>query len=93
MCAVLVYSAPQFDCLHRFHASSPQPPCQRSAPVNCLVTYSVLRFAFIVLLSASVAAFGQNSTRNSEAQAPAAAAPQPVSEEVAQAEAAIVKSD
>ena len=51
------------------------------------------RLAFFVLLLASVATFGQSSSQSSEQQAPAAATPQPVSEEVAEAEAAIVKSD
>lgn len=57
----------------------------------------MLRFALLVLLSASVAGFGQSSAQNPEQQAPAAvpaaAAPQPISGEVAEAEAAIVKSD
>jgi predicted Zn-dependent protease len=57
----------------------------------------VLRFSFFVLLFTSVAGFGQDSSSNPEAQAPVAApavaAAQPVSEEVAEAEAAIVKSD
>jgi len=53
----------------------------------------VSRLAFFVLLLASVATFGQSSSQSSEQQAPAAATPQPVSEEVAEAEAAIVKSD
>jgi predicted Zn-dependent protease len=55
--------------------------------------YFVSRLAFFVLLLASVATFGQSSSQSSEQQAPAAATPQPVSEEVAEAEAAIVKSD
>ncbi|MGB9407728.1 MAG: tetratricopeptide repeat protein [Terracidiphilus sp.] len=57
----------------------------------------MLRFSFFVLLFTSVAGFGQDSSSNPEAQAPVAApavaAAQPVSEEVAEAEAAIVKSD
>jgi tetratricopeptide (TPR) repeat protein len=57
----------------------------------------VLRFAFFVLLFASGAALGQVSAQKSGEQspaaAPAAATPQPVSPEVAEAEAAIVKSD
>jgi predicted Zn-dependent protease len=58
--------------------------------------YFVLRFALFVLLFASVAGFGQDSSSNPEPQAPAAAQvaePQSVSVEVAEAEAAIVKSD
>jgi tetratricopeptide (TPR) repeat protein len=61
------------------------------------VRYFVLRFALFFLLFASVAGFGQDSSSNPRPQAPAsepeAAAPQPVSAEVAEAEAAIVKSD
>lgn len=57
----------------------------------------MLRFALFFLLFASVAGFGQDSSSNPRPQAPAsepeAAAPQPVSAEVAEAEAAIVKSD
>jgi predicted Zn-dependent protease len=56
----------------------------------------VLRFALFVLLFASVAGFGQDSSSNPDSQAPAAepaAAPQSVSAEVTEAEAAIVKSD
>ncbi len=54
----------------------------------------MLRFSFFVLLFTSVAGFGQSSAQNTEVQAPSAAATaQPVSEEVAEAEAAIVKSD
>lgn len=58
----------------------------------------MLRLAFFVLLSASAAAaFAQNSAQNPEAQAPPAtastAAPQPVSAQLAAAEAAIVNSD
>jgi tetratricopeptide (TPR) repeat protein len=59
--------------------------------------YPVLRLAvFVVLLTsicAPVAAFPQNSSQNPDQQAPAAAELQPISEEVAEAEAAIVKSD
>jgi tetratricopeptide (TPR) repeat protein len=53
----------------------------------------VLRFSFFVLLFASVAAFGQSTAQETGARAPAAAAPQPISAQVAEAEAAIVKSD
>ncbi len=57
----------------------------------------MIRFSFFVLLFTSVAGFGQSSAQNSGAQAPvvapAVAATQPVSEEVTEAEAAIVKSD
>jgi Flp pilus assembly protein TadD len=59
--------------------------------------YPVLRLAVYVLLLASIctplAASGQNSGQNPDQQAPAAAEPQPISQEVAEAEAAIVKSD
>jgi predicted Zn-dependent protease len=58
--------------------------------------YFVLRFALFVLLFTSVAGFGQDSSSNPEPQAPAAAQvvePQSVSVEVAEAEAAIVKSN
>lgn len=57
----------------------------------------MLRFFFLVLLFASTAVFGQGSSQNREEQAPApepaVVAPQPVSAEVADAEAAIIKSD
>jgi Flp pilus assembly protein TadD len=57
----------------------------------------VFRFIFLVLLLASVAGFGQSSAQNPEKPAaeatPAAATAQPISDEVAQAEASIVKSD
>lgn len=57
----------------------------------------MLRSALLVLLSASAAGFSQSSAQNPEQQAPAAAraaAPtQPISNEVAEAEAAIVKAD
>ena len=60
----------------------------------------MLRFAFFVLLFASAAGFAQDSAQNKEAQVPAAppvaataAAPQPVSAQVAAAEALIVKSN
>jgi len=56
----------------------------------------VLRFALLVLflasISATVTGFGQSSASNTGAQTPAAAA-QPVSAQVAEAEAAIVQSD
>jgi tetratricopeptide (TPR) repeat protein len=55
--------------------------------------YSVLRFAFFVLFFASVAALGQSEAQSPEGHASPATAPQPVSAEVAEAEAAIVKSD
>lgn len=55
------------------------------------------RFAFFVFLFASTAIFGQSSSQNPEEQAPApepaAVAPHPLSAEVADAEAAIIKSD
>jgi tetratricopeptide (TPR) repeat protein len=61
--------------------------------VRCLV----LRFILCVLLFSSVAAFRQSSAQTPEAQAPPAApaadATQPITEDVAEAEAAIVKSD
>jgi tetratricopeptide (TPR) repeat protein len=53
----------------------------------------VHRFVLFVLLSASAGGFGQIFTQNPEKQATDAAAPQAISEEVAEAEAAIVKSD
>ena len=54
----------------------------------------MLRLAIFVLLFASVAGFSQTPSPNPEKQVPAAvAAPQPVSAQVADAEAAIVKSD
>ena len=58
----------------------------------------MLRLAIFVLLFASAAGFAQNSAQNPEKQVPAATAasqpaPQPVSAQVADAEAAIVKSD
>jgi len=57
----------------------------------------VLRFSIFVLLFLSAAGFAHSSAQETEKQAltptPAAAAPQPVSEEVMAAEAAIVKSD
>jgi tetratricopeptide (TPR) repeat protein len=53
----------------------------------------VLRFAVFVLLLASICAPLAASGQNPAQQASAAAAPQPISEEVAAAEAAIVKSD
>ena len=52
------------------------------------------RFVLFVLLLASVVGFGQSSAQNSSPDAaPAAATAQPISDEVAAAEAAIVKSD
>lgn len=57
----------------------------------------MLRLCFFALLFASSAIFGQSSSQNPEepspATAPATAAPQPISQEVADAEAAIVKAD
>jgi Flp pilus assembly protein TadD len=57
----------------------------------------VLRFVFFILLLASVAGYGQISAQNPQKPATeaasAAATVQPISNEVAQAEAAIVKSD
>jgi predicted Zn-dependent protease len=55
----------------------------------------VLRFALCVLLFSSIAGFGQDSASNPEPQAPVPtpAAAQPVSHEVAFAEASIAKSD
>jgi tetratricopeptide (TPR) repeat protein len=57
----------------------------------------VLRFALYVLLFASAAGFAQDSAQNPEKQVPAAppaaSAPQPVSAEVAAAEADLVKSE
>ncbi len=52
----------------------------------------MLRFSFFVLLFASLAAFGQSTARKPGAQLPAAA-PQSIPAQVAEAEAAIVKSD
>jgi predicted Zn-dependent protease len=64
------------------------------------VRYFVLRFALSVLLFVSAAGFGQDSSSNPESQVPASApvpervaTPQSVSQEVTEAEAAIVKSD
>ncbi|MGA3011345.1 MAG: tetratricopeptide repeat protein [Terracidiphilus sp.] len=57
----------------------------------------MLRLCIFALLFVSSAIFGQSSSQNPEEQVPApepaAVAPQPVSAEVADAEAAIVKSD
>jgi predicted Zn-dependent protease len=57
----------------------------------------VFRFTILVLFFASSAIFGQSSSQNPEEPSPvlesSAVAPQPVSAEVADAEAAIVKSD
>jgi len=52
----------------------------------------VLRFSFFVLLFVSLAAFGQSTARKPGAHLPAAA-PQSIPPQVAEAEAAIVKSD
>ena len=52
----------------------------------------MLRFSFFVLLFATLAASGQSPSQESGARAPAAA-PQPIPAQVAEAEAAIVKSD
>jgi predicted Zn-dependent protease len=57
------------------------------------VRYFVHRFAFFMLLLASVAAGGQSTAQTPEKPSPDATAAQPVSEDVAQAEAAIVKAD
>jgi predicted Zn-dependent protease len=54
--------------------------------------YFVSRLALLVILFASASGFAQEFAQSPEQQAPAAA-PQPVSAEVADAEAAIVKSD
>lgn len=57
----------------------------------------MLRFVFSILLFASVAGFGQSSSHIQEPQPPAPEPPasvsQPASNEIAEAEAAIVKSD
>lgn len=57
----------------------------------------MLRFSVLVLLFASIAGFGQSSSQIQNAQAPAteppAAMSQPASDAVAEAEAAIAKSD
>jgi Flp pilus assembly protein TadD len=53
----------------------------------------VHRLFLFILLLASVAGFGQSTAQHPEKPTPAAAAAQPVSDEVAQAEAAIVKAD
>jgi predicted Zn-dependent protease len=56
--------------------------------------YFVVRYAFFILLIISIPGFAQNPAPNPENQTPAVtAASQPVSEQVAEAEAAIVKSD
>lgn len=52
----------------------------------------MLRFSFFVLLFVSLAAFGQSTARKPGAHLPAAA-PQSIPPQVAEAEAAIVKSD
>ncbi len=52
----------------------------------------MLRFSFFVLLFASLAAFGQSTAQKPGEQLPAAA-PQSIPTQVAEAEAAIVKSD
>ena len=51
------------------------------------------RFVLFVLLLASAAGFGQSSSQNPEKPTPAEVAALPISDEVAQAEAAIVKAD
>ena len=51
------------------------------------------RFVLFVLLLASAAGFGQSSVQNPEKPTPAEVAALPISDEVAQAEAAIVKAD
>ena len=54
----------------------------------------MLRFVMIVVLLGSVAGFGQSPTQESSSQAPAVdAASQPVSQQVLDAEAAILRSD
>jgi tetratricopeptide (TPR) repeat protein len=53
----------------------------------------VLRFSFIVLLFASLAASGQSTAQKSGVTTPTATAPQSIPAPVAEAEAAIVKSD
>jgi predicted Zn-dependent protease len=59
--------------------------------------HAVFRFTFFLILSAAGAAFAQESSSNPAPQVlsapPAAAAPQPVSDQVLAAEADIVKSD
>ena len=53
----------------------------------------MLRFSFIVLLFASLAASGQSTAQKSGVTTPTATAPQSIPAPVAEAEAAIVKSD
>jgi len=72
----------------------PNPFRSGSVPVNYLLRYFVLRIAFFILLIASTAGFAQNTAQNPERQTPAvAAANQFISQQVADAEAAIVQSD
>ena len=79
----------------------PVPALFRQSPVNCQLRYSVphlvSRAALSCALLASAAAFGQTSAQSAEppasSSAPSAAVAQPVSAEVAEAEAAIVASD
>ena len=65
-------------------------------PLNCSLRYFVRSIALSVLLIAAIsgggAGFAQESSSNPEAQAQAAE-PQPVSEQVTAAEAAIAASD
>jgi hypothetical protein len=90
-----------FIALYMIMVGFPPPlPCVEltTVPVKvCLgklrVRYSVHRFVFFILLLASVAGFGQSSAQKPEKPAQAVATAQPVSDEVAQAEAAVVKSD
>ena len=67
------------------------------APLNCTVRYFVLRLALFALLFASAIGFAQNSAPGEKSQAAAAqlgaGESQPVSEEVAAAEADLAKSD
>jgi len=53
----------------------------------------VFRFAILVLLSAAITGFSQTSAQNLQAQPPTAAASDPIPQPVADAEAAMVKSD
>ena len=51
------------------------------------------RFAVFVLLSAAITGFTQTSAQNPQAQPPSAAVSEPTSQPLADAEAAMVKSD